>query len=125
MKFEIKWERGKVIENNGKKLLWDWEHRMRTNCTARRPYLTLEDTVKRTITLVDMACPTEANKDVKREEKTRKYQQLCFELREQRGYTVKVTLTVIGCLGGGLKELKANIESIFDNDNDNEHSALA
>ena len=41
------------------------------------------------------------------------------------GYTVKVTPTVIGCLGGGLKELKANIESIFDNDNDNEHSALA
>ena len=74
---------GKVIENNDKKLLWDWGHRMRTNCTARRPDLMLEDTVKRTITLVDIACPTEANKDVKREEKTRKYQQLCFELHER------------------------------------------
>ena len=42
----------------------------------------LEDTVKRTITLVDMACPTEVNKDVKQEEKTLKYQQLCFELRK-------------------------------------------
>ena len=94
---------------------------MRMNCTARRPHLTLEDTVKRTITLVDMACPTEANKDVKQQEKTRK---LCFELRERRGYTVKVTPTVIGCLGGGLKELKADIKSIFDNDND-EHAALA
>ena len=42
-----------------------------------------------------------------------------------RRYTAKVTPTVIGCVGGGLKELKANIKSIFDNDNDNEHSALA
>ena len=79
--YEIKWEHGKVIEKNCKKLFWGWEHRMRTNCTARRPDLTLEDTVKRTIKLVEMACPTEANKDVKREEKTQKYQQLCYELR--------------------------------------------
>ena len=27
--------KGKVIENNGKKLYWDCEHRMRTSCTAR------------------------------------------------------------------------------------------
>jgi hypothetical protein len=26
-----RWERGKVIENNWKKLFWDWEHRMRTS----------------------------------------------------------------------------------------------
>ena len=38
---------------------------------------------------------------------------------------MKVTPTVIRCLGGGLKELKANIKSIFDNDNDNKHSELA
>ena len=108
--YEIKWERGKVFENNGKKLLWDWEHRMRTNCTERRPDLMLEDTVKRTIMVVDMVCPTETIKDMKREEKTRKYQQLCFELRERQGYMVKVTPTLIGCLRGGLKELKTNIE---------------
>ena len=63
--YEIKWEHRKVIENCGKKLLWDWEHLMKTNCTVRRPDLMLENTVKRTIMLVDMACPTEANKDVK------------------------------------------------------------
>ena len=45
----------------------------------------------------------------------RKYQQLCFELRERReGYTVIMIPTVIGCLGGGIKELKANIKRIFD-----------
>ncbi len=62
-----RWERGKVIENNGKKLLCDWEHSMRTSCTARRPDLTLEDGETKEITLIDMACPNESNKNVKRE----------------------------------------------------------
>lgn len=25
--YAVNWERGKVIENDGKKLYWDWEHR--------------------------------------------------------------------------------------------------
>ena len=57
---------------------------MRTNCIARRPDLVLEDTVKKTILLIDMACPDESNNEAKREEEIRKYQQLCFELRERR-----------------------------------------
>ena len=48
-----KWEKGNMLENGGKRLYWDWEHRMRTNCTARRPDLTLEDEEKKTILLVD------------------------------------------------------------------------
>ena len=40
-----------------------------------------------------------------------KYQQLCFEVRERReGYTVEVIPTIIGCLGGAMKELKTNIK---------------
>ena len=92
----------KVLENGAKRLYWDWEHRMRTNCTARRLDLTLEDEEKKTILLVDMACPNEANRQVKRKEKIKKYKQLCFELIERReGYTVKVISIVIGCLGRG------------------------
>ena len=53
-------------------------HSMRTNCTARRPDLALEDEEKKTILLVDMACPNEANRQVKQEEKIEKYEQLCF-----------------------------------------------
>ena len=69
-----------------------------------------------------MAYPNESNKEAKREEKIRKYEQLCFELRERReGYTVKVILMDIGCLGGGMKELKVNMKRIFDNDNDNDN----
>jgi hypothetical protein len=43
-----------VIENNGKKLFWDWEHRMRTSCPARRSDLMLEDSEKKEITLIDI-----------------------------------------------------------------------
>ena len=67
--YAVNWECGKVIENNGKKLYWDWEHRMRTNCIAKRPDLTLEDTGKKTILLIDMACPNESNKEAKREKR--------------------------------------------------------
>ena len=59
------WEKGKVIENNGKKLYWDWEHRMRTSCTARRPDLTLEDRIEKKIMIIDMARPNESNKEKK------------------------------------------------------------
>ena len=38
--YATNWERGKVIEKGGKKLFWDWEHPMRTDCIARRPDLT-------------------------------------------------------------------------------------
>ena len=114
-----KWEKGKVITNNGKKLYWDWEHKMRISCTARRPDLTLEDSRKKEILLVDMACPNEWNKEEKREEKIRKYQQLCYEIRERRnGYKVKVVPAVIGCLGGGMKRLKDDIGKLFNNEED-------
>ena len=94
---------------------------MRTNCTARRPDLTLEDEEKKTILLVDMACPNEANRQVKREEKIKKYEQLCFELRERReGYLVKVVPIVTECLGGGMKELKTDMQKIFEYENEKE-----
>ena len=38
---------------------------MRTSCTARRPDLTLEDSGKKEILFIDMACPNEFNKDGK------------------------------------------------------------
>ena len=59
-------ERGKVIEKDGKKLFWDWEHPMKTDCVARRPDLTLEDASKKTIIVIDMACPNEHSKIAKK-----------------------------------------------------------
>ena len=91
---------------------------MRTDGIARRPDLTLEDTSKKTILLIDMACLDENNKIVKRDQKIGKYSRLCFELRERRkGYTVKVVLANTGCLGGGMRELKESIGEIFEYEN--------
>ena len=120
--YTTNWERRKVVEKDGKKLFWDWEHSIRTGHTARRPGLTLEDTSKKTILLIDMACPNENNKIVKRVEKIGKYNRICFELRERReGYTMKVIPTIVGCLRGGMKELKESIGQIFKyNNNDKE-----
>ena len=79
----------------------------------------LEDSRKKEILLIDMACPNEFNKDGKREEKIRKYQQLCYKLRESRdGYKVKIIPVVNGCLGGGMKRLKDDIRELF---NDEKH----
>ena len=60
--YKTNWERGKVIEKDRKKLCWDWEHPMKTGCIAHRLDLTLEDTSKKTILLIDMARPNEYNK---------------------------------------------------------------
>ena len=46
---------------------------MRTDCIARRSDLILEDKSKKTILLIDMACPNENNKIAKRDEKIGKY----------------------------------------------------
>ena len=65
-----------------------------------------------------MACPNEYNKILKRGKKIRNYNRLCFELRKrQEGYTVRVIRTIIGCLGGGMKEVKESIIQIFKYDN--------
>ena len=58
--------------------------------------------------------PTDTNSAT---EKVKKYQQLCFELRERRHvYKVKVTASnhKISCRGGGLRELKGDLRELFD-----------
>ena len=69
--YTMKWERGKVIEKEGKKFYWYWEHPVRTECIVRRPDFTLEDTSNKTILLNDMACPNEHNKKAKRTKRLR------------------------------------------------------
>ena len=52
-----------------------------------------------------MGCPNKGSKEHKREEKSRKYQHLCFELRERRKrFALNIIPTIVGCLGGGMKE---------------------
>jgi len=56
------WEKGHVIEKDGKKISWYWEHMIRTYCKERRPDLTLEVEWKKEINSVNMMCPAEENK---------------------------------------------------------------
>ena len=108
------WTKGRVIQRNGYKPLWDWEHRMRTMNTTRRPDLTLEDESKKTIYIVDMACSYESNIHEKRIEKLRKHQQLAFEMRERREQCrVTVVPLVIACLGSGIKQLTKDIKVLL------------
>ena len=47
----------------------------------------------------------------------KKYQQLCYEIRERRyGYKVKIIPLVIGCLGGGMKRLKDDVKELLKNE---------
>ena len=59
--YTTNWGRGKVIEKDRKKIYWDWEHPMKMDCIAHRPGLTMEDTSKKTMLLIDVACPNEYN----------------------------------------------------------------
>ena len=47
---------------------------MTTNCVTRSPDLTVVDTAKNTVLLIDIACQCESNKGAKSEEKNSKYQ---------------------------------------------------
>ena len=43
-----------------------------------------------------------------------KYQQLCYEIRKRReGYTVRMIPSVIGCLGGGMNQLKRDLKELL------------
>ena len=112
--YKAAWKKGTVIEKPGKKLVLDFEYRMRKTTTTRRPDLTLEDAEECTIWLVDMACPGEANIAEKRRKKLQKYQQLAFEIRESRvGFIVKIVPLVIGCLGRGMVKLEEQIKKLI------------
>ena len=92
----MNWEREKVIEKNGKKLFWEWEHPTRTDYIADRPDLTLEDATKKTRLLINIVCPNDYSRVTKRVEKIGKHHRLCFALRERREiYMVRVILGLL------------------------------
>ena len=66
-------KRGKVIEKDRKKIFWDQKHPTRTNCIAHRPRLTMKDTSKKMILLINIAYPKEYNKVAIQDEKIRNY----------------------------------------------------
>ena len=61
-----------------------------------------------------MACLSKNNVDTKHAEKLQKYQQLEFKIRERRpGYNVMIIPIVIGCLGGGMRQVTNQIGQVI------------
>ena len=52
--YELSWQKGTVLEKDGKKLIWDFEFKMRKKTSARRPDLVLEDSNKKMIYILDV-----------------------------------------------------------------------
>jgi len=115
--YKEKWEKGKVLENQNAKLIWDFEFHLRKTTTARRPDLTLEDKKQKKIWICDMTCPQQRNIEAKRVEKMTKYRQLAFEMRERRpGYEIMIIPIAIGALGGGIRQARLDVSKIFTED---------
>ena len=73
-----------------------------------------ENDEEKKLWIVDMACPNEKNIGEKHREKLSKYQQLAFEMREKRPeYRVEIVPIVIGCLGGGMKQVECRVKKII------------
>ena len=87
---------------------------MRKTTSARRPDAMIENDEEKTLWIMDMACPNEKNISEKHREKLTKYQQLAFEMRQERlEYRVEIVPIVIGCLGGGMKQVECQVEKII------------
>ena len=68
-----------VLENERRKLLWDFEFHLCKTTTARRPDLTLEDKAKKKLWICDMTCPQQQNIETKMLERLTKYRQLVYK----------------------------------------------
>ena len=69
---------------------------MSTEYIARRRDLTLENTSKKTILLIDMAYPNEYNKVAKQDEKIENSINYALNYENNESYAVKVISTIIG-----------------------------
>ena len=67
-----------MLENKHVKMSWDLEYNKRKESTARSSDVKIKDKERKGIHLVDIACPSEKNK-----EKRQMYQQIFFEVRER------------------------------------------
>ena len=95
--------------------MWDFEFHLHKTTASRRPNLILETKEDRKILICDMACPQQQNINTKKMEKLTKYRQLAFETRERRPeYVIKVVPVIIDALRGGMKMLKTELKSVFN-----------
>ena len=83
----------------------------------RRSDLVLENTDKKTIIMEELACTMDVNVHENINQKIRTYEQLCFEICEQRlglGLQSDSGPLVIGYCGGGGAKLLQNLSKLLD-----------
>src|SRR5690349_6494604 len=71
-----------VIENSEVKILWNFSIRTDNKVQAKKPDLVVVDEAKKTLLIIDIACPLDINIRLKEQEKVLKYQDLKSELEQ-------------------------------------------
>ena len=88
----------KVIQNDRAKILWDFQFQTDKLVMANQPDIVVVDKEQKTVTVVDVAIPSDSNIRKKEHQKLEKYQGLREELEKMWGVKAKVVPVVIGAL---------------------------
>ena len=87
-----------MIQNDRAKILWDFQFQTDKLVMANQPDIVVVDKEQKTVTVVDVAIPSDSNIRKKEHEKLEKYQGLREELEKMWGVKAKVVPVVIGAL---------------------------
>ena len=101
-----------VLENNTRKLLWNFDIHTDQLILARKPDLTIINKKKRTCKIVDFAVLADHRIKLKECEKKDKYLDLARELKKLWNMKVTIVPIVIGALGTITKGLLKGLEDL-------------
>jgi hypothetical protein len=102
-----------VRENEKCLVVWNKRIPTHTKVEHRWPDLRIEDKEKKTIWIVDMACPSDGAVKSKEEQKRLNYQELAYDLRTQRqGWRIEIVPLVVG-VTGALHNIKQEVAKVI------------
>ena len=101
-----------VLENDSRKLLWDFNIRTDHLIPVRRPDLIIISKRKRIYKIVNFAVPADHRINLKESEKKDKYLDLARELKKLWNMNVTIVPIVIGALGTVNKGLLKSVEDL-------------
>jgi hypothetical protein len=106
-----------VKENEKCLIVWNKKIPTHTKVAHSWPDIRIEDKEKKTIWLIDMACPSDGSVKRKEEEKRRNYVDLEFELRTQRPKWHPITVPVVVGVTGAINNLAQEVKKVLTNEN--------
>ena len=99
-------------KDNNLTIMWDMQVNTDRTITAKRPDITVKDSVNSTCKLIDMTVPSDRNIALKEIEKKSKYKDLGVEIQRMWQMKTIVIPVVVGALGTVKKEMVENIEKV-------------